>query len=141
MVDIRHPTVLSSGNGFELTLRRLGSFRLKLFPYFFEFMAFGGNLFARDKLSFTLFIVTNRKETKSTVDTDNMANVFLLEIFNSFSDRNMEIPQTFEFNQFSSTKVIGAIKVFSEMLAFKGTFGSLAECVDGQGLPVIHKTV
>jgi dUTPase len=38
-------------------------------------MAFSGNLSARDKLSFTLFIVTNRKETKSTVDTDNDGNI------------------------------------------------------------------
>ena len=94
-------------------------------------MAFGGNLSARDKFRFTLLVITDRKKTKSTVNTDNMAYVLVLKIFNYLSDRDVEIPQSFQFNQLSSAKVIGAVKIFRKMLAFKGTFGSLAECIDG----------
>ena len=104
-------------------------------------MAFGGNLFTRDELRLALFVIADCKETKSTVDANDMADVLLLEIFYRLGDRDMQIPPPFQFNQFGGAKVIGAVKIFKKMLAFKGTFGSFPECIDGQDLPVIDESV
>ncbi len=104
-------------------------------------MAFGGNLFTRDELRLALFVIADCKETKSTVDADNMADALLLESFDRFGNRDMQIPSPFQFDQFGSTELIGNIKVSSEMFAFEGTFGSFSECIDGQDLPVINEAV
>ena len=58
-------------------------------------MAFGGKLFARDELRLALFIIADCKETKSTVDADDMADTLLLEIFDRPGDRDMQIPSPF----------------------------------------------
>ena len=55
-------------------------------------MAFGGNLFARDELRLALFVIADCKETKPTVDADDMADSLLLKIFDSGGYRNMELP-------------------------------------------------
>ena len=130
MVYIRHPTVLSPRNGFKSTFCRFCTFGLKLLTYFLEFMALSGNLFARNKLRFALLIVADSKETQSTVNTDNVTDIFLFKVFDSFCNRNMEIPQPFEFNQFCCSKVVGTVKVFDKVLAFKCAFSSFAKCVD-----------
>ena len=104
-------------------------------------MAFGGNLFTRDELRLALFVIADCKEMKSTVDADDMADALLLEIFDRLDNRDMQIPSPFQFDQFGSTELIGNIKVFSEMFAFEGTFGSFSECIDGQDLPVINEAV
>ena len=98
-------------------------------------MAFGGNIFARDELRLALFVIADCKETKPTVDADDMADVLLLEIFDRLGNRDMQIPSPFQFDQFGSTELIGTIKVSSEMFAFEGTFGSFPECIDGQDCP------
>ena len=61
-------------------------------------MPFGRNLSPGNKFGFTLFIVTDRQEAQAAVDTDNVADVLLLETFHSFGDGNMQIPPAFEFN-------------------------------------------
>ena len=55
-------------------------------------MAFGGNLFARDEIRFTLLVITDCKETQTTIDTDNMTDVPFLKLFDRFCNRDMEIP-------------------------------------------------
>ena len=58
-----------------------------------------------------------------------------------FGDRDMQIPSSFQLDQFSSTEIIGTVKILSEMLAFKSTSGSFSECIDGQDLSVIDEAV
>ena len=56
-------------------------------------MAFGGNLFARDELRLALFVIADCKETKPTVDADDMADVLLLEIFDRLgSSTSLAVP-------------------------------------------------
>ena len=98
MVNVRHPAVLSSGNGFQSTLGRLRTFRLELMAHFLEFMSLSSNLFTRDELRLALFVIADSQETKSTVNTNDMADILFLEIFDSFYNRNMEIPQSLELN-------------------------------------------
>ena len=141
MVHIRHPTVLSSRDGLESTLCRLGSLGLELSADFLEFMALGGNLLARYKFSLTLLVIADCKEAETTVNADNMADVLFLEICNSPGDRDMEIPQPFQLYQFSSAKFVRTIKVFGKVFIFKSTFSSLAKSINGQNLTIINKAV
>lgn len=104
-------------------------------------MAFGGNLFARDELCLALLVIADCKETKPAVDADNMTDTLLLEILDRLGDRDMQIPSPFQFDQFGSTKLIGTIKVSSEMFAIKTTLDSFTERIDGQDSPVIYKAV
>ena len=98
MIYIGHPTVLSSGKGFESTLCRFCAFGLELLSDFEEPMSFDCNLSPGNKFGVTLFIVTDRQESQATVNPDNMTDVLLLETFNRFGDGNMQIPPAFEFN-------------------------------------------
>ena len=57
MVHIWHPTVLSSGKGFESTLCGFCSLSLKLFANLLKLVPFGRYLFSGNKVGFTLFII------------------------------------------------------------------------------------
>ena len=59
MVHIRHPTVLSSGKGFESTLCGFCSLSLKLFANLLKLVPFGRYLFPGNKVGFTLFIIAD----------------------------------------------------------------------------------
>ena len=105
MIYIGHPTVLSSGKGFESALCRFCAFGLELLSDFEKLMSFGSNLSPGNELCFTLFIVTDSQESQATVNPDNVTDAFLLETFNRFGDWDMQIPQAFEFNQFGRTEI------------------------------------
>ena len=87
MVYVRHPTVLSPGNGSESALCRFCSFCLELSAHFLEFVTLGGNLSSRNKFCFALLVVADGKKTQTTVNANNMANVFLLKVLDSFGNR------------------------------------------------------
>ncbi len=92
MIYIRHPTVLSSGKGFESALCRFCAFGLELLSDFEKLVSFGRNFSPGNKFGFTLFIVTDRQESQATVNPDNVTYVLPLENFNRFGNRNMQIP-------------------------------------------------
>ena len=95
MVHIRHPTVLSSGKGFESTLCGFCSLSLKLSANLLKLVPFGRYLFSGNKVGVTLFIIADHKETQTTVDADNMLDILLLEGLCLLADRDVEIPQAF----------------------------------------------
>ena len=98
MIYIGHPTVLSSGKGFESALCRFCAFGLELLSDFEKLVPFGRNFSPGNKFGFTLFVVTDRQESQATVNPDNMADLLLLEALNRVGDGNMQLPLAFEFN-------------------------------------------
>lgn len=104
-------------------------------------MTFSGNLFTRNKFCLALLVITDRKKTKSTVNTNNMADVYFLKIFHSFCNRDMEIPPAFKLYKFCCPEFIRTVKIFSKMLAFKWAFGSPIKGINRQCLSIVYKTV
>ena len=79
---------------------------MKLAAHFLKLMTFSGNFFARDKLCLTLFVVANSEETKSTVNTDNVTDVFFLKIFDSLGYGNADSDAAFRRDRLKLTTTL-----------------------------------
>ena len=69
-------------------------------------MAFSSHLLTRDEFSFALLVIANGQKTESTVNTDNVTDVFFLKIFDSLGYGNADSDASFRRDRLKLTTTL-----------------------------------